>query len=121
MEEKKINYCSVFSEKKFCMVVLNLAKSISRLLLEKKKNGHQKGKKGQMCISSKQSDFCISSIIVNYLRIKTMVCVIIFDPVKDRPICMYLLTVVMSEVTGTCYLESHSQTLYYSENCYING
>lgn len=50
-----------------------------------------------------------------------MVRVIIFDPVKDRPICMYLLTVVMSEVTGTCYLESHSQTLYYRENCYING
>lgn len=103
------------------MVVLNLAKSISRLLLEKKQTGHQKGKKGQMCISSTQSDFCISSIIVNYLRIKTMVCVIIFDPVKDRPICMYLLTVVLSEVTGTCYLASHSQTLYYRENCYING
>lgn len=68
--KKKINYCSVFSEKKFCMVVLNLAKSISRLLLEKKKNGHQKRKKGQMCISSKQSDFCISSIIVNYFKNK---------------------------------------------------
>lgn len=34
--KKKINYCSVFSKKKICMVVLNLAKSISRLLLEKK-------------------------------------------------------------------------------------
>lgn len=52
------------------MVVLNLAKSISRLLLEKKKTGHQKRKKGQMCISSKQSDFCISSIIVNYFKNK---------------------------------------------------
>lgn len=51
------------------MVVLNLAKSISRLLLEKK-TGHQKRKKGQMCISSKQSDFCISSIIVNYFKNK---------------------------------------------------
>lgn len=50
------------------MVVLNLAKSISRLLLEKKQTGHQKRKKGQMCISSKQSDFCISSIIVNYFK-----------------------------------------------------
>lgn len=59
--KKKINYCSVFSKKKICMVVLNLAKSISRLLLEKKKNGHQK---------SKQSDFCISSIIVNYFKNK---------------------------------------------------
>lgn len=50
------------------MVVLNLAKSISRLLLEK--TAHQKRKKGQMCISSKQSDFCISSIIVNYFKNK---------------------------------------------------
>lgn len=43
--KKKINYCSVFSEKKFCMVVLNLAKSISRLLLEKKTNWSPKEKK----------------------------------------------------------------------------
>lgn len=36
----------------------------------KKKTGHQKRKKGQMCISSKPSDFCISSIIVNYFKNK---------------------------------------------------
>lgn len=50
-----------------------------------------------------------------------MVRVIIFDPVKDKNSCNHLLTVVMSEVTGACYLESHSQTLYYRENCNING
>lgn len=50
--KKKINYCSVFSEKKFCMVVLNLAKSISRLLLEKKNKLVTKREKKVRCASA---------------------------------------------------------------------
>lgn len=36
-----------------------------------------------------------------------MVRVIIFDLVKDRNNCKYLLIVVMFEVIGVCYLESY--------------
>lgn len=49
----------------------------------KKKTGHSKGKKGQMCISRNQSNFCLfSSLLLFILRIKTMSCMI-FDPVIE--------------------------------------
>lgn len=80
----KINYISQnekWREKKKSITVLYLVKKIlyggfkfSKInfsfAFRKKKTGHQKRKKGQMCISSKQSDFCISSIIVNYFKNK---------------------------------------------------
>lgn len=73
---------SIFVVFFFCMMVFNLAKSISGLLLEKK-TGHSKGKKGQMCISRNQSNFCLfSSLLLFILRIKTMSCMI-FDPVIE--------------------------------------
>lgn len=48
--KKKINYCFVFSEKKFCMVVLNLVKLIFCLLLEKKKKLVIKREKKVRCV-----------------------------------------------------------------------
>lgn len=64
----------------FCMVVFNLAKSISGLLLEKKLV--TKREKKVRCASAGIKVIFVFSLLLFILRIKTMICVImIFDPV----------------------------------------
>lgn len=76
--EKKNQFLLYFF---FCMMVFNLAKSISGLLLEKKKLVTQREKKVR-CASAGIKVIFVFSLLLFILRIKTMICVImIFDPV----------------------------------------
>lgn len=75
--EKKNQFLLYFF---FCMMVFNLAKSISGLLLEKKLV--TKREKKVRCASAGIKVIFVFSLLLFILRIKTMICVImIFDPV----------------------------------------
>lgn len=71
MEGKKKSITVLYLVKKILYSGFKFSKiNFSFAFRKKKQTGHQKRKKGQMCISSTQSDFCISSIIVNYFKNK---------------------------------------------------
>lgn len=75
--EKKNQFLLYFF---FCMVVFNLAKSISGLLLEKKLV--TKREKKVRCASAGIKVIFVFSLLLFILRIKTMSCMI-FDPVIE--------------------------------------
>lgn len=71
MEGKKKSITVLYLVKKILYGGFKFSKiNFSFAFRKKNKLVTKREKKGQMCISSKPSDFCISSIIVNYFKNK---------------------------------------------------